>query len=262
MQELSSQNIVVFLSVLGVIFVVLSAFIIYLVYLNQYKVRLMRLEREMMQKQFDHQLLQTQMEIQEYTLQRISGEIHDNVGQLLSVAKLTLSRVDATDGQQKGLIHNTSSLIQQSLAELRALAHSLQAGNLLKNGLAQAIRAELNRLDLAGKYEIQFAEHGQEPEAFDQQSLLCFRIVQELLTNIMKHAEASRIWVTLTFLPQRLELRITDDGMGFDEALLQKGGGMGLHSMRKRAEVMHGELSFTQKPTTALLVVPVQEEQV
>lgn len=260
-QNQDSQSLLFGLVTISIIFFILAVFVVYLVYQvyqNNYRVRLMKLENEIVQKQFDHQLLEAQMEVQESTLKRLSSEIHDNVGQLLSVARLTLSSIDPANAKQEQQLVQTSSIIQQSLIALRALAHSMYAGNLLDQGLKAALTAELDRLEKTAAFEIHFSVRGEVPEQPMMHELLAFRIFQELMVNVIKHADATQIMTELTYTADSWTLELSDNGKGFDlAAQLANRSGLGLQNMIRRAESMGGSLQFFQHPTRAVLWVPM-----
>ena len=190
---------------------------------------------------------QAQIEIQEQTLTNISQELHDNIGQTLSVAKLNLSTIkleNAEESTQK--IDTSKQLITQSLANIRDLAKSMLGEKITEIGLQQAIQNELKILEHTGLYKINFsADIGTVAIISPQHELIAFRIVQETLHNIVKHAEATTIDVTMNNISAQTILTITDNGKGFNTKELDENAtGIGLKNMKTRAALINADLQI------------------
>lgn len=222
-------------------------------------------EKEAMKKLYEDELLRTQMEVQEQTLKTIAADIHDNVGQLLSITRLTLSTIDVQasplKAQQK--VDDALLLISNSIRELRQLASVLYAENLLAQGLENAVTNEVKWLSRSDQYEIVCSKTGERKPGVDaKKELISFRLIQELLNNIIKHANASKISIHFSYAEENLQVMIEDNGKGFNlEEAIEKSAGMGLHNLFKRAKMIGGELSIDSKKdqgTQALLKIPCE----
>ena len=192
---------------------------------------------------FDAELAKSQHEVQEQTMQTIGADLHDNIGQLLSLTSLTLNSIELeneTKARQK--IDAAIDLTIRSIKEMRLLGKLLQGDQLVALGLSEAVRHEIAWLEKAGKYEITYLEDGELPAANNpDKDLILFRILQEILNNIIKHAQASRIEIKLGYGSEQLKLEIVDNGVGFNADNLQAAqSGMGLQNMQKRAGIIGG----------------------
>lgn len=199
-----------------------------------------------MKTQFEQELLQTQLEIQEQTLKTISEEIHDNVGQVLSLAKLNLNTVgNITDQNVQSKIDNTKDLVSKAINDLRDLSRSLHGEKIGEIGLQDAIANELRVIKNTGQFETGLKINGKFYPLDPQKEMVLYRIVQEALHNSIKHAKASDLQVQLNYQPDVFTLTITDNGTGFyPETLHASQTGIGLKNMQNRAIIIGGEFSI------------------
>lgn len=200
---------------------------------------------------FQNTLLQTQMEIQEQTMQTIGVELHDNIGQLLSLTSLTLNSIELDNpdkAQQK--IDAAIELNLKSIKEMRQLGKLLHGEQLVKLGLDEAIRSEVNWIEKSGRFAVIYAVEGERSfTANTDEDLILFRITQEILNNIIKHSQAKEINIKLGYLDTGIRLQIIDDGAGFTvEELPEEQKGMGLKNIQKRAEIVGGEVFIQSQP--------------
>jgi signal transduction histidine kinase len=208
---------------------------------------------------FKQTLLQTQLEIQEQTLKNISQEIHDNVGQVLSLAKLTLNTMDITKTEQlQGKIDNTLSQVSKAINDLRDLSKSFNTDNISAIGLISAIGNELDMIGKTDSHKTEFKIEGSSRKLESQKELILFRIVQEALHNIIKHAAAKNVKVLAVYSPEELELQIQDDGKGFDLTPLNEeantGFGLGIRNMHNRAKLIGADFTMSSSTGTGTIV--------
>jgi signal transduction histidine kinase len=222
------------------IFVSLAVFIVFFTFLfNSKKNKLIR-DKRLMQTKFDQELLQTQLEIQEHTLKTISQEIHDNVGQVLSLAKLNLNTLQFAEGKDKQLkIDNSISLVGKAINDLRDLSRSMNGDKIADLGLQDAIENELKIIQNTGQFATKVTVSGKPYKLQPQSEMVIFRIVQECLNNTLKHSKAKNITAEINYLPDTYQLDIRDDGAGFDrKALTASQTGIGLKNMESRANLI------------------------
>lgn len=220
-----------------------------------------------MQFAFEQEILKTEMEVKEQTLQTIATDLHDNIGQLLSLTHATLSSINFQDqpkSEQK--IATALNFVNTSVKDLRQLAKLLQAENLLQQGLVKAIEQEVNWFEKTGQFEIQFLNRiDHELPISNNKSLFLFRLIQETISNIIKHAEANAVSIEIGQSNKLFYCKVTDDGKGFDIAKLaeEKDRGLGISNMKKRAALIGGKLYITSSPnegTTIYIEVPYENE--
>ena len=214
-----------------------------------------------MKTQFEQALLQTQLEIQEQTLKTISEEIHDNVGQVLSLVKLNLNTVGhLPDERAQAKITRTKELVSKAINDLRDLSRSLHGEKIGEIGLQDAIANELRIIQNTGQFETDIQIKGQSYKLDPQKEMVLYRIVQEALHNSIKHAKSLKLQVELDYQPELFILTITDDGTGFDPgALPGSQTGIGLKSMQNRAALIGGTfsiLSSEKNGTSISIVIP------
>lgn len=200
---------------------------------------------------FQNTLLQTQMEIREQTMQTIGADLHDNVGQLLSLTSLTLNSVkleDTEKAQQK--IDAALDLTLRSIKEMRLLGKLLQGEQLIGLGLCEAIRHEINWIEKSGQYAVSYDIEGEQPAQNNpDKDLILFRVLQEIFNNIIKHSKATDISIKLTYSQEGIRLQVIDNGTGFDiDHLPEDQKGMGLLNIQKRAEIVGGEVFIQSQP--------------
>lgn len=245
--------------VVTVLFLTLSAFIIMflLIYFAKQKQNIKA--KELLKSQFSETLLQTQLEIQEQTLKNISQEIHDNVGQVLSLAKLNLNMMDTRKPELlQGKIDSTLHQVTKAINDLRNLSKSFNSDNIIDQGLIKAIAAELEMIHKSGSHHTEFRVTGPSNTLEPQKELILFRIVQEALHNIIKHAGATTVRVRAEYEPGQLQLSVTDNGHGFDLTPLNHSGnsgfGLGIRNMHSRAKMIGAEFSMSSTQGTGTVV--------
>jgi signal transduction histidine kinase len=226
--------------------IVVISFLFRFILLYQKRTNAFISERKVLEARYQQELLKAQLEMQEQTLKHISQEIHDNIGQTLSLAKLNLNRI--TDDVASGNVQQSTQLLTKAIADLRSLSRSLHADTVLSGGLIKAIATELNLLEKSGGYATALQTAGEAHNLSPQHELLLFRIVQEAFNNIIKHSQATRIEVKINFTPANFALHIEDDGKGLPSGTGRESSGIGLRSMQNRVDVMKGELTFQSAP--------------
>ncbi len=228
---------------------------------NQKKQHAFRQEQENMQILFQQELLKTRLEIQEQTFRNISEEIHDNIGQVLTLIKVNIDHflTDVYNTANERLAE-TRNLVIKVIQDIRDLSKSLNTDLINRIGLSAAIEQQLNLLRKTGQYEIEFTLKGEVTDYAPQTQLVVFRIVQELLHNILKHSEATMILVSMHYQTDKLSIVVNDNGKGFDTFNAEfTNSGLGLLNIKNRIKMVNGFIHFsseTQKGTTVLIELP------
>jgi two-component system NarL family sensor kinase len=233
------------------IFLLAPVFLVIYILINNRRKKRHIEEKAKMKVIFDSELIKTQMEIQEQTMQTIGADLHDNIGQLLSLTSLTLNSIelDNTDkAQQK--IDAAIELNLKSIKEMRLLGRLLHGEQLLKLGLEEAIRSEITWIEKSGRFAVIYDIDGERPDANNaDKDLILFRITQEILNNIIKHSQAKEINIKLGYRDTGIRLQIIDNGTGFSIGDLPEAQkGMGLKNIQKRAEIVGGEVFIQSTP--------------
>lgn len=187
------------------------------------------------------ELLKAQLEIQEQTFNTISQEIHDNVGQVLSLAKVQLNIIDQGEILNKELLADAKDSVSKALGDLRNIAKSLNTDCIRISSLPESISLEVKRINRARLINATFTSKGKVRNIEDQKKLIIFRIIQEALQNILKHAKAKNVDIRFQYKPDYIKIKIHDNGIGFDKELLSKKDGLGLQNIVNRAAMINGK---------------------
>lgn len=202
------------------------------------------------------QLLEATLQAQEEERRRVARDLHDEVGAMLALVKLNMHQlVNNAEVQDEGLIAAGQSIKQQLddvLSSVRRISHDLMPVVLEKMGLAQALEALRRSFLITGQLQVTVKYNEKNRRLQAKHELLLYRMVQELLNNTLKHAEASEVTLDLFFGEDRTELTYTDNGKGFDLSSLQSRqsaeGGLGIMSLQSRAALMGGSITLTTSP--------------
>ena len=229
-----------------------------------------RLRREVEFAQERQQLTQLRaqavLEAEEAERRRIGADLHDGVGQLLTAAKLNLhalrEELGPTTAGQQAMLDNALSVVDESFREVRGISHNLMPNALIKRGLALAVRDFLDKLPANGRLKINLEVVGLDragPVPPTVESVL-FRVIQELVQNIIKHAQATEVTLQIVRHTDELTVLVEDNGVGFDPAALGEDAGIGLRNIGSRMAFLGGRADFDAAPgrgTTVTLEVPL-----
>ncbi len=249
--------------VLGTIVLMLFAFTLVIFLIVHKKKRYQHLlEKVQMESNYQNQLLQSKLEVQEQSFRYFSEEIHDNIGQLLSIVKMQLYNIRSSSHDEEIVTKatNCNELLGKAINDLRNISHTLNSAFISSAGLASAVEKDLEYIRSAKEVTCILHKTGDEYEIGDERELMVFRIIQEAIANAVKHAAASAIDVHLDYDPGALRVTIADNGRGFDRDETS-GGGIGLNNMHVRAELLKGSLdvvSEKNKGTTIRLNIHTQ----
>jgi len=253
------KEVLIVLIACTIVFVVLATTFVFILFFYQKKKFLHFKQLAEIEKRYTEELLKSRLEIQEQTLKNISQEIHDNIGQSLSLAKLHLNTADATHSPAlEEKINDAKQLVSKAIRDLRQLSHSLDADQISHIGLLRALETELELVGRAGTHQTRMEVDGTAYRIDKQKELILFRIVQEALHNIIKHAEARTIGLHFRFGPAGLKLQIIDDGKGFDTSLHGTNEnttfGVGIRNMHDRANLIGATCHISSTPETGTII--------
>lgn len=255
-------NLYTSIILISAIFLIIVVGILILVTSYYRKKRIHLDEKKELSQKFESELLKTQIEVQEQTMQTIASNLHDNIGQLLSLTNITLGSINISDAEKAETKINTSvELVNKSIKELRELAKLLQGEQLLQKGIGYAIEQEINWLKKTEAYEVHFENSLAEDIASSAQTdLVILRLFQEISNNIIKHAQATKIVIQLYYEENRLFLSVKENGIGFDYvAAKANNNGLGLNSIEKKVKLINGLLyvqSTLGKGTEIVVQIP------
>lgn len=254
---MGEREIIIFIVIANVILLVFIGGII--VFIFQYRRRkiLYESEKKLLSKIHQEEILGNQIEIQTQTMRDIGREIHDNVGQKLTLASIYSQQI-AHANQYPELsqkIENISKLLNESLQDLRQLSKSLVQPQLAQSNLLDLLKEEATQINQTGvklKIKTELTEINLDISSKNS----VFRILQEFMQNSLKHSNCRNIVINISKIEEKLKISIEDDGIGFD--LETKKQGIGLSNMKRRANEIGADFDFKseiEKGTKLILTI-------
>jgi signal transduction histidine kinase len=199
------------------------------------------------------------VEGQEKERQRIANDLHDDLGSLMANIKMHFGTFKTKDSDN--LFRRTNDLIEEAYQKIRNLAHAKNSGVLARQGLYEAIKRHANSISVTKEIKINIMENGLNQRLENSLELTIFRIVQELITNTIKHAQAKELDIHLNQHENVLNIMVEDDGIGFDNTKPRKEqSGIGLSSIERRVEDLGGSVIIESQPgsgTSVIIDIPV-----
>ena len=204
---------------------------------------------------------------QERERSRIASDLHDRLGSLLSTVKLHFSSMEPFLEKNEELTENFSyaiSLLDQSVAEVRSVSHNLAKEILTEFGIVGAIENLMEAINSAGNLKLVFINSGFNHRLPYEYEMEIYRIIQEIVTNAIKHANASEIVIQFVVDGDILTITIEDDGVGFDVSKI-KSNGIGVKNIFERTAKMNGKYALDTAPgngTTYIFNIPIDKNVV
>lgn len=217
------------------------------------------------QKETDRQMAEQQqlrfaavIEAEEKERKRIAGDLHDGIGQTMSAAKINLSMLQNelpfASEEQRSAYEKITSLVDEGCKELRSVSHSMMPNALLKSGLANAIRNFINRIDHR-VLSVDFYTEGLEESLDVNKEVVLYRIIQECVNNVIKHAGASKLHLSLIKDEEGISVVIEDNGSGFAEHSAEQAEGIGMSNIRSRIAYLKGTVEWDTAPGRGTAVI-------
>ncbi|MEP0266545.1 sensor histidine kinase [Dokdonia sp.] len=236
-------------------FLFLGSIIAFLVYRNtKRKQRIAEQDRELQIQKTEKVLKEKEIETinamvsgQEKERLRLAGELHDNLGNTLATVRMQVENLernlDKVD-DPKSLLQKTNVLVNEAYDKVRSISHERNSGVMAKDGLLPAIQKLARTVSNPNSLTIEVQDFGLENRIPNELEITIFRIIQELVTNIVKHAQATEATISLTQHDNELNIMVEDNGKGFKATKLQKKDGMGLGSIERRVEHLEGSVEI------------------
>ena len=246
--SLKNQRLLTTAISVGAVLILLIGFLLYRYQTNKQRTRLLQVEQQM---EISH--LNAMIQGEEKERRRLATELHDGIGGLLGSIRLQLSsaiKTYKTEDRSEDFSH-ILTLLESTYADLRKTAHNLMPETLQQEGLEKATRLFCRSLATNGGTEILFEAVGTMPALPPHAELSLYRIIQELVHNIIKHSDAQKALVQLAFMENRVALTVEDDGKGFIPDNIITGNesqGMGLFTIHNRVKLMGGQMDISSSP--------------
>lgn len=234
-------------------FLLLLVFVLILFLVVRYRKK--KKENEELTAQYKQALLQAELEIKEQTLLHIGQELHDNLGQIASLIKIQLNTLPAIPmGAYSEKIETTKELVRQLILDIKQLSLSLNSDSISRTGLVALLQNEMDKLTRTGIWEAELLVSEDIPPLHQNNTLILYRMSQEILNNIIKHSGGNKVSIRLSTHGKLTTLAYKDNGKGFDPALAKNSSGTGLLNLEHRAKLINADLRIESQPGAGSLV--------
>ncbi|MES2763610.1 MAG: tetratricopeptide repeat protein [Bacteroidota bacterium] len=237
--------------IVALLFSLISIALIFILLYHRYKAR----QKNKLQAEIIHQqdlATKAVLEAEENERKRVATDLHDSVGQILSAVKINLSAMEtsiAKDNLPK--YDNIMNMVDNACKEVRAIAHNMMPNSLLKNGLVSAIKEFINQIN-SDVLKITLNTSGLSNRLESNTEMVLYRVVQESVNNVIKHAQASTLEIQIILDEEGVSLTIEDNGKGFDTT--KQSEGIGLQNLRSRITFLKGEIDIQSAPGKGTLI--------
>ena len=267
--QVQNNEIISVIIIGGIMALLLVLFIVSVLYLYQKRQQKHEKTLVLLKEEYDQELLRSQLEIKEITLKNISQELHDNIGQMLSVAKMSLAAAGIKKDQESyENVQASKEILNTAILDLANLTKSLHTDRILDIGLESAIEFEVNTIIKTGLIAASFsAPASPYHQPLDNHtSIFIYRMFQEILNNTLKHSKATKVNVFMNYTADHnFILKVEDDGVGFNLEEKKNSAssitGVGLKSMINRAKLIGAEFKINSKigkGTSVSILLPLQ----
>lgn len=208
--------------------------VLFLVFFIQTKNKNLK-EQYLLKEQYKKELFAAQIEIKDQTLQHVGRELHDNIGQLLTVARIHIKGLMKEDEREK--LKDINSITANALDELRKLSKTLNRGGYERDApLSELVAQEMLLIKKTGVINASIKIEGEEYRLDTEHEIICFRILQEFVSNALKYSGCENLFFELHYLEDLFVFVLRDDGKGFDQDKILKGNG--LNNIENRARMI------------------------
>jgi signal transduction histidine kinase len=225
----------------------------------RYQLRLQRMEHDQQKL-----LLNASIRLQEEERQRIAADLHDDAGPLLATARLYLNEnlVNLDKTAQLQSIYNAKQIIDDTIQLIRNISHSLMPPTLKNFGLESAVNDLFQKISGSGSMNASSRFHDYRERLQAENELIIFRVIQELVNNILKHSNASFIHLTQNTSGDKFFIRLHHDGRGITQndfnKLNKSNVGLGLKNIQSRLKVLHGKIFFEKDMSQTYYKVTIE----
>lgn len=240
MDEKAVQSFLIFFSIIA-FFLALTVVLLFAIFQKR-KNKLLR-EQQDAENRFREEIIETQIEIREETLRNISWELHDNIGQMLTLAKIQLQNADDISEP----VNEASETIGKCLTELRSLSKLINPDTFKNLSLVEALKLEIERFNRMKYLEATLNFNKETFELDVKVEVVIFRMLQEFFTNTVKHSKATKLNVNVDYTDDLLSIEAKDNGIGFDSSRIKHATGIGLSNIRNRAKLIKAEAQIISK---------------
>jgi signal transduction histidine kinase len=188
------------------------------------------------------------VEGQEEERKRIATELHDGLGVLLSATKMQIALLGVKSTENKEMVDKAYKMLEQATGDVRKISHNMMPGLLTKLGFFEAVEDLFENIADSQEMNAVCTITGEQDRMAENKEIMLYRIVQEMVNNTLKHAQAGNIDLDIKILPGTLDITYSDDGKGFDFQQKLESESIGLKSIQSRVDFLNGTLTVVSMP--------------
>jgi two-component system, NarL family, sensor kinase len=260
-RSIKQRNILNYILSGGAICLIIIIFLSYRTYQQKQKFQQQRINKLETEKQLTATQDVLKGEEQERT--RLAKDLHDGLGGLLSGVKFSLTNIKSNvflDSENVLVFERSLDMLDQSISELRRVAHNMMPEVLVKFGLIEALKSYCDSLSESKVFKMDFQSIGMEKRLTSNTEIFIYRVVQELLNNVVKHANANYVLVQLSKHGNEVGITVEDNGIGIDKSSIDKSAGSGWTNIQSRIDYLKGKIDVQSAPgegTSVYITIPI-----
>lgn len=254
--HMERQNLILYGSIILFVMILL---IVYFAYRNYKNKQAQRLKDVIIKEQ--HEAAMAVLHAQEQERSQLSRNLHDGAGQTLSGLKMNLQVLQERATADHPIFEKSMQLLNDAIEEIRDISHQILPNNILRLGLSNALQIMVEKIN-AAQLNITLNINGNLEHTDNELQLMLYRILQESINNVIKHAKAKNLSIILNKKNNKLYVSVIDDGVGFDTGEMKYNTGIGLSNIITRVRFLKGNISITSefnKGTQLAFDIPLSE---
>jgi two-component system, NarL family, sensor kinase len=223
-------------------------------------------KRQQLELDFQKQMMEAALESQENERRRVAGDLHDSIGAMLSTIRVSLITQAKRANADVESITESKKMLDDTIESVRRISRDLMPSTLEKFGLAQAVKEMCERFQSTAALPITYNEEGELHPISKKRELMIFRVIQELINNALKHAQASEIKVNFAGDEKNLTIIVEDNGIGFNVEEIRNdkrsSKGLGLYNIENRTRLVNADVEFnsgTNQGSRVVLTIPYEK---
>jgi len=246
--QIQRQRLLIYIGVAGMVLLLIVFFSVYAAFRSRRRLNEQKLAN--LQKEKELVALKSMMVGEEKERARIARELHDGLSSLLAAIRIQFNAVqqESTDLQVHEKYNDAVRRLDDANQEVRRIAHNMMPEILMKYGMVTALSEFVSGLGSTGTLKVEFSHFGMDERLPSQVELVLYRVVQELLNNVIKHSKATEVLVQINRRQDHLNITVEDNGIGFEDSASTDSKGMGIHNLSSRIQYLNGSLQFESSP--------------
>ena len=258
--NLTETDFLLIITTFSILVVILMMVLVYGIFIKKKSELLLSQQKK--EALFVQELAITQVEIKEQTLDYIGQELHDDLGQKLSVARLMTSKILMADEKdRKNIAHEINMLIGECIQDIRNLSKVFISKQVRRFGFVESLEREIFRIERLKLMDVEYKINNHDIEINPDHALILFRIVQECINNVIKHARSNSVLINVQDHLNFIEINIIDYGIGFKEK--NDNDGSGLANIKNRAKIINADFKIksTENSGTEITITYIKTDK-